>query len=362
VRRATTITLVMLGGLLSATSGARDRATQLAQRASHNASCAGCHPDIAAEWTRSLHQQAWRDPVFTKAYAIEPLAFCRGCHAPESDPARDPTATAQAVGVGCVSCHLDERDAVHATRAANSADHALVVDAELATPKFCARCHEFDFPVAANQRHPQAMQDTFAEHARSDRSTTSCQDCHMPVVDGGDGKHRSHAFSVIADRKMIESAVSVSVARRETSSGPVVDLTLTAAQVGHAFPTGDMFRRVEIEAVAIDAADKIVAQAEPVLLERRFADRPRNPGGRDLGFQRIEVSDTRVPPPGTGVRRVQMQLPASASRDLVRYRVVYQRMSTPMAAAFGVAQVLDEVVLAQGELSAQSVAQLGALR
>ncbi|MBL8744343.1 MAG: hypothetical protein JNK04_24720, partial [Myxococcales bacterium] len=48
-----------------------------------NASCEGCHSSIAKEWRGSLHQQAWHDPVFQKALAIEPEPFCRGCHAPE---------------------------------------------------------------------------------------------------------------------------------------------------------------------------------------------------------------------------------------------------------------------------------------
>src|SRR5262245_3846410 len=55
-----------------------------------NARCEGCHADVAAEWRGSMHQRAWTDPVFLAAYALEPLSFCRGCHAPEADPERSP--------------------------------------------------------------------------------------------------------------------------------------------------------------------------------------------------------------------------------------------------------------------------------
>ena len=60
--------------------------------ASANAACEKCHADIAAEWRGSMHQQAWIDPVFQEAYDIGPLAFCRGCHAPEADAESMPSA------------------------------------------------------------------------------------------------------------------------------------------------------------------------------------------------------------------------------------------------------------------------------
>lgn len=56
-----------------------------------------------------MHQQAWTDPVFLGAYAIEPLPFCRGCHAPMADisNSNDP---ARLLGVGCVTCHVAGED------------------------------------------------------------------------------------------------------------------------------------------------------------------------------------------------------------------------------------------------------------
>ena len=328
---------------------ALDLAAEKAERAKQNASCAGCHPDIAAEWATSLHQGAWRDKVFQEAYKIEPLPFCRGCHAPESDPQKEPTAKAQEIGVSCVSCHL-EVDGVHGTKAAPKAEHELVVDAKLATPAFCARCHQFDFPADAKQHHPQPMQDTIAEHAASSRADTPCQSCHMPVVDGPEGKHKSHKFNVLADEAMIRRAVTVQAERSDTSSGSRVRITLTAAEVGHAFPTGDMFRRVEVRAIAVDPSGKTIATAPPALLQRRFDDVPRDPTGLDLSFMRVEVEDSRVPAPGLGARTVTFALPSTAARARIVYSVVYQRMSTPMASAFGVEQVLDEIIVNKGEL------------
>src|SRR5580693_2517646 len=58
-------------------------------RAEENARCEGCHEDIAREWRASMHAQADTDPIYRRALAIEPLPFCRGCHAPEADPSAD---------------------------------------------------------------------------------------------------------------------------------------------------------------------------------------------------------------------------------------------------------------------------------
>jgi hypothetical protein len=120
------------------------------------------------------------------------------------------------------------------------------------------------------------------------------------------------------------------------------------------FPTGDMFRRVEVRAAALDAEGRTIATAEPVALQRRFEDHPRDSSADDLMWSRVEAEDSRVPPPGLCARVVTLELPRAASARVV-WSVVYQRMSTPMASAFGVEQVLDEIVVAKGELPSRLV-------
>ena len=39
------------------------------------------------------------------AFAVEPLAFCRDCHAPERTAAGGPDPTREALGIACVTCH-----------------------------------------------------------------------------------------------------------------------------------------------------------------------------------------------------------------------------------------------------------------
>jgi hypothetical protein len=193
------------------------------------------------------------------------------------------------------------------------------------------------------------MQDTAEEHARSTARDVPCQSCHMPVVDGPDGRHLSHAFAVLSDPALIRSAARVTAERLD---GRRVRVTLAPANAGHSFPTGDLFRRLEVRA---ETAGRRHANAEPVILARRFADRAREEDGR-LTSQRVEVGDDRVPPPGGKPVVVALELPAQAPDATVKWQVVYQRMSTPMASAFGVSQVLDEIVVAEGELAPLAVA------
>ena len=322
-----------------------------AQRVSRNSSCVACHPDIAAEWATSLHKRAWVDPVFLSAFQIEPMAFCSNCHAPERRAAGETPALddpARELGVGCVTCHVESGEVVGAHATSEAAMHPVLADARLATPAACASCHQFDFPSEAHQISPQPMQDTVSEHARSSAKDTPCQRCHMPTVDGPDGRHKSHAFSVIGDPGMVRRAVDVSAARLDERT---LAVTLTPAQVGHAFPTGDLFRRLVVRAQAVDARGRVLAHAPAVLLARSFVDEPRDPHGADLTFQRVEAEDTRVPPPGVAPPpRIVLAQPAARADSRLRYQVVYQRMSTPMANAFRVSQVLDEIIVAEGEL------------
>jgi hypothetical protein len=194
------------------------------------------------------------------------------------------------------------------------------------------------------------MQDTLAEHARSRARDAPCQSCHMPSVVGADGaRHRSHAFRVLGDPAMLRRAVVA----RAALDGDRLRLELEGGDVGHAFPTGDMFRRLEVRVERLDAHDQVTAAAPPVTLARTFADVPRDRFHRQLGLQRVEATDDRVPPPGAGAREVVLPLPDGEGAR-VRWRLVYQRMAKPMADAFGVQQVLDEVIVAEGRLAAPS--------
>ena len=309
--------------------------------AAENRACEGCHVDIAAEWRGSLHRRAWDDPVFQTAYAIEQQAFCRGCHAPEADPAHVPPEAARRLGVGCITCHVNEGEIVGArAHAASPARHAVRGDARLATAAACEGCHQFDFP----QPQSAPMQGTGDEHRASAYASQSCQHCHMPPVrvEGGK-KHRSHDFRVSGDVAMLRSAVK---ARASRSGENAVTVSLATARVGHAFPTGDMFRRLEVRARVVGEGG---AKAKPAVLARRFVMVPGPDGPR-----RMQTGDDRLPATGEA-REVQLPFAEAVAEQSVRWEVAYQRMDAGMAAAWGVDPAADEVIVAEGMLPPEKV-------
>jgi hypothetical protein len=309
--------------------------------AAENARCEGCHEDVAEAWRGSLHRLAWVDPVFAAAYVIEPLPFCRGCHAPESDPRKTPTQAARDVGVGCVTCHVEggEIIGVRAVSAHGPGTHAVRADPRLATDEACASCHEFEFP----SRRGALMQGTVSEHRESRHAGMSCQTCHMkPEANAKGVVRRGHGFSASKDPALLRSALAASAARKTERS---IAVTLRATGAGHAFPTGDMFRRLEVRAFAQGDDDKPMKSAPPVILERVFRAAPMAGGGVD----RVEVRDDRVPASGAP-RDVVVLFPEPIEGQKVAWEVVYRRMGPAMAAAFGVDMKSDEVVVARGIL------------
>lgn len=312
--------------------------------AAKNAECESCHADIAGEWKRSLHRAAHTDPVYQRAFAIEPMAFCQGCHAPEADPnAPVPTAVG-AIGVGCVTCHWTGDSVLasprqEASNATNPA-HAIVRDARFATATACASCHEFAFPDSGRRTTPELMQSTITEHANSAGANQSCADCHMPLVADKPGAkaHRSHDFDSSRNAQIVRRAVSIDVVR----SGPsTLRITLTPAWSGHAFPTGDLFRRIELHADAVGAEFQSVSSATRYLM-RHFAEKKHG-----AGIVRYVQSDDR---PVRDPIVVDLDLGSNAATLPIAYRIAYQRVEHPRSERPEDSVIDGEIVLSEGML------------
>jgi hypothetical protein len=337
--------LLLCGALLGASAASADsaklrwlgpaqRAKADAHRAGLNARCQGCHVAEAEQWGRSLHRQAYSDRLFQSAYTLEPLAFCRGCHAPEADPQRAPPPELLRLGVACTTCHVEADSTVTASQASGRAPHPVRADAALSTRQACARCHEFEFPLLPGVK----MQSTLREHASSTESTRECQTCHMPPDARG---KPSHDFSVLGNPELIRSAVRVSAERWNATS---IEVTLRAADVGHAFPTGDLFRRLELRACAAHEGGETCAA--PAHLGRQYRVRVTA-----QGTERVPIADTRVAAPGTAPpSTVRLLFDRDISKLAVRWSVVYQRADDAMAKVFGLDQKADEISVASGRL------------
>lgn len=206
-----------------------------------NDACEACHEVEAAQWRGSQHQTAYREREFQRALAREPLPFCRGCHAPEADPRRPATGWAADIGVGCVTCHVVGDAVLAAAGPAVEAPHPLRRDPRFGTSSACANCHEFGFPDNHRRARPEAMQRTHAEHAASPRRATGCSECHMRDDHG----RRSHAFVGSREEAYVASALAIDASR---PAADVVEIQVSARPevVGHAVPTGDLFRRLTV--------------------------------------------------------------------------------------------------------------------
>lgn len=231
--------------------------------------CATCHAEIAREWDASQHHRAASDPSYVASLTREPkaLPFCRKCHAPSADPAFATPAPAREHGIGCVDCHAG-MDRAHATPSAAPAP---------ASARACACCHEFGFPAGTSM-----MQKTETEHQASAYADVSCASCHMPSIAGG-RSHHDHTFRVTG--AMLSQALVADVAR---AKGTRIAFRLRPGEIGHAFPTGDLFRRLVVRVEAVRDG-RVEASAERYLY-RHFRS-VALPSGES---SKVETSDDRV--------------------------------------------------------------------
>jgi len=290
-----------------------------------NRACERCHVDVAAEWRASLHRAAYTDASFVAAHAREPAAFCRECHAPEADPRRLPSPALARLGVGCVTCHQPGSVVLAAPRSDRSivtetAPHPVQRDLRFATADACAQCHEFTF---ADGR--ELMQSTVSEHRASAYPERPCADCHMP----SSGGRRDHTFAASRSPAMLRRALVVATSR----AGSEVTLELGPGEIGHAFPTGDLFRRLRVTIEVIDERGTPLSR-ETRDLARHFDERGRL------------IRDDRVGAHGASVN-LHVDLGPVARGRLIRWQVAHERV-----AFFGAdgAEVEGSTLIASGVL------------
>ncbi len=320
-----------------------------------NAACERCHQDVAQQWRGSLHQQAYLSPSYQRALEREPLPWCRSCHAPEADVRSEPPQALAELGVGCVTCHVvngqilagsarQQAEAPHSGalrgEAHGEAPHPVVRLLDAAPALACASCHEFPFPDAPLRGAPLLMQSTVSEHRASPHASATCAQCHMPR--GKDGR-ASHAFAGARSPELLARSVRVALRR----DAPLrLELTLSQVGVGHALPTGDLFRRIEV-GVELVGQDYQVLAREARHLGRHF--RTAIIGG--VGRREL-LRDDRLPADG-GARQVTLELSPSAplaGDERLAWWVSYQRVATPDSETQA-ATVEAEVMLASGILS-----------
>lgn len=304
-----------------------------------NAGCEACHQEEAEQWRHSLHQRANVEPTYRRAFAIEPQPFCRSCHAPEADPMVPPSEAVSHLGVGCVTCHLRGEAVLAALtpRSTEPAPHAVLRDERFDGPQACAGCHEFPFPTALSREDGAMMQTTMREHARSPAADRACASCHMPPDRRG---RPSHGFVASRDAEVVRSAVEIAAERLDARR---VRVTLTPRISGHAFPTGDLFRRVEVSAEAV-GVDHMIVAADRRYLARHFALRDGHVGRQLVRDDRVFFEPVTI----------ELALGDEAVGRRVAWRVAYQRVAHPVGEDTDAAEIDGEVVLGWGWLAPTS--------
>lgn len=253
--------------------------------------CTICHEEVTAEWSTSAHRASFTNDLFQNEWLLHEDPWCVRCHAPAAD-ARAPAGAAAAEGISCAVCHV-KGGVIVSARVSGEAPHEVRADADFGTEAQCAKCHRVAFPPSVRVAPGQALQDTITEWEVSG-APGPCQECHMPLVASA-RPHRSHGFPGGRDDALLSRSVVVKAIARCVNGRTRVQLSLEAGEVGHAVPTGDVFRRLEVSA-ALRAAP---ATRSTINLERRFAV------GRD-GLLR-QIADMRVPV--DGAREVSLALP-----------------------------------------------------
>lgn len=300
---------------VSAVPGACARA-----RDGEAASCRRCHAQIHAEWRTSGHAAGFDDPIFQAEYTPHPSPACVACHA--AGQARAGHASHD--GVDCGACHQAalERDA----------------------PRWrvCASCHQFQFPGPAPggiYDPADTQQDTVSEWLASDaaRAGRDCIDCHMPrtTTEG----HTSHRLLGVGDPALAADALVVTASLRRDAGELVLSLRLGPGDVGHSVPTGDMFRRLRVEAHTLAGVSRVR------WLGQIFAEMPASSGG---GFRLRPVFDARIPAPGAG-DPVELELRLPDGEGPVVWSVELHRLPPAVARERGLELATTSTVLASGE-------------
>lgn len=305
-----------------------------------NAACERCHADVAASWRASLHHRADVEPAYRRSFAIEPLPFCRSCHAPEADPLEEESPAVAELGVGCVTCHVTDSDAVLAAPrelAKETAPHPVQRVAAFAGVGACANCHEFAFPGQQRRGPDSLMQSTVSEHAASPAASRPCAACHMPRDASG---RRSHDFTASRSAEAVRRAASV---RAERVDATRVRIALTPVDPGHAFPTGDLFRRLELTA-ELSGPDHMRLGGVTRYLTRHWGFRPSK-AGREL-----KLDDRIAFEPSVIELDLGAELTEVARTHEIVWRVAYQRVAHPNGIEETNAEIDGELEVASGLL------------
>jgi nitrate/TMAO reductase-like tetraheme cytochrome c subunit len=368
--------------------------------------CAECHAEIYQEWSQSMHAKstALNDPIHGAFYRSEvgdptlegqkmangQYPVCLNCHAPNAALQKTTKLDAKPAyreGVNCVFCHtitdykgverpegglrlgvaayeisttsLQASSGINYTTSAppekptatTQPFHPFPLESRNATlyksNQFCLGCHE-----KRNNPHGVPLCATGPEITASGSETT-CQACHMPIVNG----HASHAMMGGHDHATVRRAVKMTL--KITPEGDALQAKISLQNtLPHNFPTGAPFRIAVLRLTAYDADGNIVwqnskshpSQDDP---KAAFMYVLKGEDGKPAmpPVARGVLRDTRLGPHET--RHLEYKLPASGVQ-VVRAELHYNLLNPP------VTQRINSVLT--DELKAPRIAAIAEVR
>ncbi len=292
---------------------ARDRAGRLLIDA---VSCKQCHKQIYDNWAKSRHRVAFTNRLYQESHERENLDWCVNCHAPLLKPGGRANNPADRVlteeGISCNVCHVRAGRIItgRSPQLANNAAlyHEYTIAPEMKTEEACANCHQFNFP---NNSSSQAggpvvystlpMQNTVNEWRGSFfAGRLNCNSCHLMP-----GSKDSHSFPGGHDPQLLSESLRIEA---EFLAPGQLSVTVLATGIGHAFPTGDLFRALRLRIVAIAPGPRRPL-GEQIFL-RDFRPRPTAPEDAP----KYLALDTTIPAPigdHLSVRRTEFSVPVN---------------------------------------------------
>ena len=282
--------------------------------------CGTCHDAIYEEWKVSVHAAAWTDRQFQAEIQKSGNRWlCVQCHTPllsqqaewpvglrDGDveqpklrPASHFDPALRDEGITCAACHVRE-GVIHGPGLGGDAPHPVKPDATFRSGALCEHCHEVSatigdgytcsFETGSEWRNGPAAQ-----------AGTGCVDCHMPTVErpaaaGGPVRSvRQHYWrgSGIPKVTGISTPIAANPPGLKVSALRGVDLHVTMRNTaGHALPTGDPERWVQVRTVFQDAEGRPIGAHEERFGQRwEWEPLPRR------------LDDTRLAAGATAIRR-----------------------------------------------------------
>jgi len=309
-----------------------------------------------AEWRTSAHAQAWIDPQYQAEITKSGNTWlCLNCHTPlalqqeqwavglEAGDVEHPIlvdnpgfdSALRNEGITCAACHVRE-GAIVGPGLGGEAPHPVKVDPSFRSGALCERCHEAqhryegkNFLCAFGTGTEWRQGPWFAEGK-------TCNDCHMPSIErpaatGGPVREVArHWWEGSGIPKLHDSPRPPDEANRPglDLKGSVDDghlvVVMTNAWAGHALPSGDPERWVQVDARFLDASGSEVGTWTHRIGQRwEWEPTPRKLSDNRLGPRESRTERVAVPAKATRV------VLTAASHRISEANAAYHHLTNP---------------------------------